>query len=78
MTVDMFGFKRQHKLITSEGMDMIKRQIECDKHNINMAGLSEKSCDEWEKHNKKVTAFTNKTWTSIRQQYNALKKGRFR
>jgi hypothetical protein len=67
MRVDMFGFKQQHKLITSEGMDMIKRQIECDIHNI------QESLD-----NNFKAKYIQGVCKSIREQQYALEKGRFR
>lgn len=70
----MFGFKQQHKLITFEGMEMIKRQIECDNHNILMASIIQKDDNKY----KKINAYMNNTLKSIRQQEYALKKGRFR
>lgn len=65
--VDMFGFKQPHKLITSEGMDMIERQIECDKHNIQ------------ESLNTNFKArYIQTVCKSIREQQRALKQGRFK
>ena len=75
MKVDMFGFKRQHKLITSEGMDMIKRQMECDDSNAIEAYRlyqdKEITSSQFWRYSKQFT-------TSSAQQKYALDKGRFR
>ncbi len=75
MRVDMFGFKQQHKLITSEGMDMIRRQIECDNHNIsNVFELY----DNGELDKRLFRRYVIESEASYKQQKYALEKGRFR
>ena len=68
----MFGFKHPHKLITSEGMDMIKRQMECDAHNIHEAAKIANVFD------RPFIRFHTEILKEYRQQRYALEKGRFR